>query len=58
MDQAFIQSIPEIRAEDANAVLTHEAAIGRIAGEQLLKLMSLGISEQDAVQMIIQGFLR
>ena len=58
MDQAFIQSIPEIRAEDANAVLTHEAAIGRIAGEQLLKLMSLGISEQDAVQMIIRGFLR
>ncbi len=58
MDEAYIQSIPEIRAEDAAAVLTHEAAIGRIAGEQLIKLMSLGISETEAVEMIIQGFLR
>lgn len=58
MDQAFIQSIPEIRAEDASAILTHEAAIGRIAGEQLLKLMSLGIAEEEAVEMIIRGFLR
>ena len=58
MDQAYIQSIPEIRAEDARAVLTHEAAIGKIAGEQLLKLMSLGISESEAIEMIIQGFLR
>lgn len=58
MDNAYIQSIPEIRAEDARAILTHEAAIGRIAGEQLIKLMSLGIHEEKAVEMIIHGFLR
>lgn len=58
MDQARIGSIPEIQAEDADAVLTHEAAIGRIAGEQLIKLMSLGLTEQEAVDTILEGFLR
>jgi len=58
MDKAQIRSIPQLEAEDANAVLTHEAAIGKIAGEQLIKLMSLGLSEQEAIDTILEGFLR
>lgn len=58
MDQARIRSVPEIQAEAAEAVLTHEAAIGKIAGEQLIKLMSLGLSESEAVDAILEGFLR
>ena len=58
MDKARIRSVPEIQAEDAEAVLTHEADIGKIAGEQLVKLMSLGLSESEAVDTILEGFLR
>lgn len=58
MDNARISSIPELIAEDSMAVLTHEAAIGRIAGEQMIKLMSLGLSEQEAIDVILEGFLR
>lgn len=58
MDNAKIQAMPALWAEDSNAVLTHEAAIGKIAGEQLIKLMSLGLSEQEAVNTILDGFLR
>lgn len=58
MDKARIRSVPEIQAEDAEAVLTHEAAIGKIAGEQLIKLMSLGLSESEAIDTILEGFLR
>jgi len=58
MDSARIQSIPELVAENAEAVLTHEAAIGKIAGEQLIKLMSLGMTEKDAIDTILEGFLR
>lgn len=58
MDKARIKSIPELMAEDAQAVLTHEAAIGKIAGEQLIKLMSLGLTEKEAVDAILEGFLR
>ncbi len=58
MDKARIRSIPELQAEDAEAVLTHEAAIGKIAGEQLVKLMSLGLTDQEAVNTILEGFLR
>jgi Fe-S cluster assembly scaffold protein SufB len=58
MDKARISSIPQLEAEDSEAVLTHEAAIGKIAGEQLVKLMSLGLTEQEAVDVIIDGFLR
>ncbi|ADI02317.1 SufB/SufD family protein [Syntrophothermus lipocalidus] len=58
MDRAQIRSVPELVAENAEAVLTHEAAIGRIAGEQLIKLMSLGLTEQEAVDAILSGFLR
>lgn len=58
MDEARIKSVPELLAEDADAVLTHEAAIGKIAGEQLIKLMSLGLSEKEALDTILNGFLR
>jgi len=58
MNNSQIRSVPELVAEDAGAVLTHEAAIGKIAGEQLIKLMSLGLTEKEAVDTIINGFLR
>jgi Fe-S cluster assembly scaffold protein SufB len=58
MDQATIKSVPELVAENSEAVLTHEAAIGKIAGEQLIKLMSLGLTEQEAINTILDGFLK
>lgn len=58
MDKAKIRSVPELAAESSEAVLTHEAAIGKIAGEQLIKLMTLGLDEKQAVETIISGFLR
>ena len=58
MDQAVIRSIPEIWAENAEAELVHEAAIGKIAGEQMIKLMSMGLTEQEAEEAIIGGFLK
>lgn len=57
LDNARIVSIPKIDASDPEASLVHEAAVGKIAGEQLLKLMSLGLTEQEAEEMIIRGFL-
>lgn len=57
MDKAVIKSTPEILAENINATLVHEAAIGKIAGEQLTKLMTLGLDEKEAEDMIIKGFL-
>lgn len=58
MDQAQIAAIPEIAANHLDAALIHEAAIGKIAGEQLLKLQTLGLSEAEAEQQIISGFLK
>lgn len=58
MGNAVIKAIPSLVAENSEAVLTHEAAIGKIAGEQLIKLMSLGLTEAEAVNTIIDGFLR
>ena len=58
MGDAFIKSTPELIAESSDAVLTHEAAIGKIAGEQLIKLMSLGLTEKQAINMILEGFLK
>ncbi len=57
MDQAVVRSIPEIWAESSQAELIHEAAIGKIAGEQLIKLMSLGLTKTEAEEVIISGFL-
>lgn len=58
MDQAKILAIPQLNAANVDASLVHEAAIGKIAGEQLMKLMTLGLSESEAEERIVQGFLR
>ena len=57
LDGARIISTPKIDAVSPEASLVHEAAVGKIAGEQLLKLMSLGLTEQEAEEQIIKGFL-
>lgn len=57
-DKASVKAIPEIYANDIDANLIHEAAIGKIAGAQLMKLMSLGLSEKEAEETIINGFLK
>lgn len=56
-DNAKIISVPKIVANNVNASLIHEAAVGKIAGEQLIKLMSLGLSTEEAENVIIKGFL-
>ena len=58
MDKAQISSIPAIVANHVDAQLIHEAAIGRIAGDQILKLMTLGLTEQEAEEKILDGFLQ
>ena len=58
MDHAQIRAIPEIAANDLDAALIHEAAIGKIAGEQIIKLMTLGLTEAEAEEQIINGFLK
>ena len=58
MGTAKIKSIPAIIAEHPDAQLIHEAAIGRIAGDQILKLMTLGLTEEEAEEKILNGFLR
>ena len=58
MDEANISAIPKITANDVNAALIHEAAIGKIAGEQLIKLMTLGLTEAEAEEQIVNGFLK
>ena len=58
MDKATVAAIPEILAVDPDASLIHEAAIGKIAGEQLIKLMTLGLTEKEAEDEIVNGFLR
>jgi len=58
MDNARITAIPEITAKHLDASLIHEAAIGKIAGEQIIKLMTLGLSEEEAIEQIVNGFLR
>lgn len=57
-DKASVVAIPEIIANNTDANLIHEAAIGKIAGEQLVKLMTLGLTEKQAEEEIIKGFLR
>lgn len=57
MDRATISSVPAVAAEHTDANLVHEAAIGRIAGDQLIKLMTLGLTEEEAEEKILQGFL-
>ena len=58
MDNASVSAVPEILANHVDAQLIHEAAIGKIAGEQLIKLMTLGLTEKQAEEEIINGFLK
>lgn len=58
MDSAKVSASPQLTAADVDASLIHEAAIGKIAGEQLLKLMTLGLTEQEAEERIVSGFLK
>lgn len=58
MGEASVSAIPEINANHIDASLIHEAAIGKIAGEQLIKLMTLGLTEKQAEEEIVNGFLK
>ena len=58
MNQGSVSAIPEITANHLEASLIHEAAIGKIAGEQITKLMTLGLTEAEAEAQIVNGFLR
>ena len=58
MGNARILAVPQLEANDLDAALIHEAAIGKIAGEQIVKLMTLGLTEQEAEEQIINGFLK
>lgn len=58
MDKSIVRAIPEITANHVDASLIHEAAIGKIAGEQLIKLMTLGLTEAEAEEQIVNGFLK
>lgn len=57
-DNAKVNAAPELTAAHPDAQLIHEAAIGKIAGEQILKLMTLGLTEEEAENRIIEGFLK
>ena len=58
MEHGSVSAIPELTANHIDASLIHEAAIGKIAGEQLIKLMTLGLTEHEAEEQIISGFLK
>lgn len=58
MDNARVKAIPALEANNLEASLIHEAAIGKIAGDQLIKLMTLGLTEQEAEEQIVNGFLK
>lgn len=58
MDKGRILAVPGLEANDVDAALVHEAAIGKIAGDQIIKLMTLGLTEEEAEEQIINGFLK
>lgn len=58
MDQGKVRSIPELTCNHVDAGLIHEAAIGKIAGDQILKLETLGLTAEEAEEKILEGFLR
>lgn len=58
MDHAKVNAVPSLSANHLDASLIHEAAIGKIAGEQLIKLMTLGLTEEEAEEQIVNGFLK
>lgn len=58
MDAGRVEAIPSLAANHIDASLIHEAAIGKIAGDQLIKLMTLGLTEKEAEEQIVNGFLK
>ena len=58
MNQAKVIAVPSLEAKSVEAELIHEAAIGKIAGEQLMKLMTLGLTRAEAESQIVNGFLQ
>ena len=58
MDEGRILAVPSLEANNVDAMLVHEAAIGKIAGDQLIKLMTLGLTEKEAEEQIVNGFLK
>lgn len=58
MDNASVKAVPEITANHVDAELIHEAAIGKIAGEQIMKLRTLGMTQEEAEKAIVEGFLK
>ena len=58
MGDARILAVPQLEANNIDAALIHEAAIGKIAGDQIIKLMTLGLTEQEAEEQIVIGFLK
>ena len=58
MDKGRILAVPSLEANNVDAALVHEAAIGKIAGDQIIKLMTLGLTEAEAAEQIINGFLK
>ena len=58
MDNGSVSAIPALTANHLEASLIHEAAIGKIAGEQIIKLMTLGLTEEEAEAQIVNGFLK
>ena len=57
MGNAVVKAIPGIEAASENAMLVHEAAIGKIASDQIVKLQTLGLTEEEAEQEILEDFL-
>ena len=58
MDRGRVDAVPSLEANSIDAQLVHEAAIGKIAGDQIIKLMTLGLTEEEAEQQIVNGFLK
>ena len=58
MGTAKILAVPQLEANNIDSALIHEAAIGKIAGEQIIKLMTLGLTEEEAEEQIVNGFLK
>ena len=58
MDRGRILAVPGLEANNVDAALVHEAAIGKIAGDQIIKLLTLGLTEQEAEEQIVNGFLK
>lgn len=58
MGKADIRSQPELWAKSADAELTHEASIGKLAGDQIVKLMTFGLTEEEAIRTLLEGYLK